>query len=88
MALLTSHNLGSNFEGADGASSYGTPVDNGDFYTFNGADGLYYGSDWGDETAYRLFNATTFALKGRVAEDPRSTATLHQVIDGVCTRLN
>ena len=44
--------------------------------------------DWGGETAYRLFNATTFALKGRVSEDPRGTAKLHQVIDGVCTRLN
>lgn len=44
--------------------------------------------DWGDRTAWRLFNATTFALTGRVAEDPRTTQTLHNVIDGVCQRLN
>lgn len=44
--------------------------------------------DWGDRTAWRLFNATTFALQGRVAEDPRTTQRLHQVIDGVCKRVN
>lgn len=40
--------------------------------------------DWGDGTAWRLFNATTFALAGRVAEDPGITSRLHQVIDGYC----
>jgi hypothetical protein len=40
--------------------------------------------DWGDKTAYRLFNAATFALTGRVAENPSITRKLHQVIDGVC----
>lgn len=40
--------------------------------------------DWGDKTAYRLFNATTFALTGKVAENPAVTSRLHQVIDGVC----
>lgn len=40
--------------------------------------------DWGHETAWRLFNATTFALNGRVAEDPGVTSRLHQVVDGVC----
>lgn len=44
--------------------------------------------DWGDETAWRLFNATTFALTGKVAENPSSTTELHRVIDGVCQRLN
>jgi hypothetical protein len=44
--------------------------------------------DWGDKTAYRLFNATTFALTGRVAENPSITRKLHQVIDGVCQRLD
>lgn len=40
--------------------------------------------DWGDKTAYRLFNATTFALTGKVAEAPHLTKKLHTVIDGVC----
>ena len=43
--------------------------------------------DWGDKTPWRLFNATTFALAGRVAENPTATQRLHEVIDGVCTRL-
>lgn len=41
--------------------------------------------DWGDRTAWRMFNATTFVLNGRVAEDPTVTGKLHQVIDGCCT---
>lgn len=40
--------------------------------------------DWGDETAYRLFNAATFALNGRVVENPTATTTLHRIIDEVC----
>lgn len=40
--------------------------------------------DWGDETAWRLFNAATYTLTGRVAENPQVTRQLHQVIDGVC----
>jgi hypothetical protein len=40
--------------------------------------------DWGDKTAYRLFNATTYALTGRVAENPTLTRKLHRVIDGTC----
>ncbi|WP_439924566.1 DUF932 domain-containing protein [Nitrobacter sp. JJSN] len=44
--------------------------------------------DWGDRTAWRLFNAATFALAGKVAERPQITSDLHDVIDGVCTRLN
>lgn len=40
--------------------------------------------DWGDETAWRAFNAVTFALRGRVAESPNLTRTLHTVIDGFC----
>jgi hypothetical protein len=39
--------------------------------------------DWGDKTVWRLFNATTFALAGKVAENPGLTKRLHQVIDGV-----
>jgi hypothetical protein len=40
--------------------------------------------DWGSETAWRLFNAATFALTGKVAEDPAVTNRLHNVIDGFC----
>lgn len=40
--------------------------------------------DWGDKTAWRLFNATTFALAGKVAERPALTKQLHQVIDLTC----
>ena len=43
--------------------------------------------DWGDKTPWRLFNATTFALTGKVAENPASTRVLHEVIDGVCERV-
>ena len=44
--------------------------------------------DWGDKTPWRLFNAATFALTGRVAENPTITRQLHEVIDGVCERIN
>jgi hypothetical protein len=37
--------------------------------------------DWGNRTAWRLFNAATFALEGKVAEKPDLTKRLHQVID-------
>jgi hypothetical protein len=40
--------------------------------------------DWGDKTAWRLLNAATFSLAGKVAERPALTQQLHQVIDGVC----
>lgn len=35
-----------------------------------------------ERTAWRLFNATTHALSGRVAENPSLTSRLHTVIDG------
>jgi hypothetical protein len=38
--------------------------------------------NWGPRTAWRLFNAATFALAGKVAEKPDLTKQLHQVIDG------
>ena len=44
--------------------------------------------DWGDKTAWRLFNAATFALAGKVAERPDLTKQLHTVIDGTCQRLH
>jgi uncharacterized protein DUF932 len=40
--------------------------------------------DWGSKTAWRLLNAATFALAGKVAERPQLTQQLHEVIDGVC----
>jgi len=44
--------------------------------------------DWGERTAYRLFNAATHALDGRIAENPIVTAKLHKVIDGVCEHVH
>jgi hypothetical protein len=44
--------------------------------------------DWGDRTAWRLFNAATFALAGKVTEKPDLTKQLHAVIDGTCERLH
>lgn len=41
--------------------------------------------DWGEKSVWRLFNAATFALKGRVAERPQITTQLHQIMDEVCT---
>jgi hypothetical protein len=43
--------------------------------------------EWGDKTAWRLFNAATFALAGRVVENNDLTPRLHKIIDGVCQRL-
>ncbi|MCE8534749.1 DUF932 domain-containing protein [Ruegeria pomeroyi] len=40
--------------------------------------------DWGDKTAWRLFNAVTFVLSGRVAENPSVTRDLHGVIGDLC----
>lgn len=39
--------------------------------------------DWGSKSAWRMFNAATYALAGKVAERPDLTKRLHQVIDGV-----
>lgn len=39
--------------------------------------------DWGEKRVWRLFNATTFALNGKVAEQPTITATLHRICDEV-----
>src|SRR6202162_1128593 len=44
--------------------------------------------EFDQRNAWRLFNAATFALTGRVVENPTATPKLHKVIDGVCTRLN
>jgi hypothetical protein len=43
--------------------------------------------DWGGQTAWRMFNAATFALTGRVMDNPDVTPRLFKVIDGVCERL-
>lgn len=39
--------------------------------------------DWGDKSCWRLFNAATFALAGRVAERPTITRDLHTILDDV-----
>ncbi len=39
-------------------------------------------------TAWRLFNAVTFVLNGRIIGEPQSTEGLHHIIDGVCTRIS
>jgi hypothetical protein len=38
----------------------------------------------GDKTAWRLFNAATRALNGKVVENPGLTPKLHKIIDGLC----
>ncbi len=43
--------------------------------------------DWGDKAAWRLFNAATYALNGKVIEQSDVTPRLHKIIDGVCERL-
>ena len=40
--------------------------------------------DWGDKTGWRLFNAATLALTGKVSENPKVTSALHTILDGVC----
>ena len=40
--------------------------------------------DFAERNAWRLFNAATYALTGRVVEKPQATPMLHKVIDGVC----
>jgi hypothetical protein len=40
--------------------------------------------DLENPTAWRLFNAVTYALRGRVIDNPNSTTKLHQVIDSLC----
>lgn len=44
--------------------------------------------DWGNKSAWRLFNAATFALAGKVAERPDLTKQLHQIIDGTCETIH
>jgi hypothetical protein len=44
--------------------------------------------EFDQRNAWRLFNATTFALNGRIAENPGITRRLHTVIDGVCDQIN
>ena len=44
--------------------------------------------DWGQPSAWRLFNAVTFALTGKVAENPAATRDLHQLIDVQCELAN
>jgi hypothetical protein len=41
-----------------------------------------------ERSAWRLFNAATFALSGRVIEHVSATPKLHKIIDGVCETLH
>jgi hypothetical protein len=43
--------------------------------------------DWGEKTGWRLFNAATFALAGKVAERPALTQHLHDVLRAVCDEM-
>ncbi len=40
-----------------------------------------------ERNAWRLFNAATYALTGRVVENPNATPKLHKVIDSVCEHI-
>jgi hypothetical protein len=40
-----------------------------------------------ERSAWRLFNAATFALTGKVVENPAATPKLHKVIDAACEHL-
>jgi hypothetical protein len=40
--------------------------------------------DLEERSAWRLLNATTYALRGRVMERTEATPKLHQILDGVC----
>lgn len=44
--------------------------------------------DWGPPTAWRMFNAVTHTLTGKVAEAPHLTKNLHTVLDSVCQRVH
>jgi hypothetical protein len=44
--------------------------------------------DWGEKAAWRLFNAATFALAGKVVEQADVTPRLHKIVDAVCTELH
>ena len=44
-------------------------------------------AEFNDRNAWRLFNAATYVLTGRVVENPTITQRLHNVIDSVCERL-
>jgi len=43
--------------------------------------------EFNERNAWRLFNATTFILTGKVVENPNVTPRLHEVIDGVCEHI-
>jgi len=43
--------------------------------------------DLEDRNAWRLFNAVTHSLNGRVMDKPEATPLLHKIIDGVCQEM-
>jgi hypothetical protein len=42
----------------------------------------------GDKSGWRLCNAATFALTGKVSENPKATSDLHKILDGVCEHID
>ncbi|MPY73104.1 MAG: hypothetical protein GEU87_02485 [Alphaproteobacteria bacterium] len=40
--------------------------------------------EFAERDAWRLFNATTFALTGRIVDRPEATPKLFKIIDAVC----
>lgn len=44
--------------------------------------------DWGNGSAFHLFNAATFVLSGKIVENPSVTTKLHKIIDGVCEHIH
>ncbi len=42
--------------------------------------------EFGERNCWRLFNAATFALNGKVVANPQATQTLHHIIDDVAER--
>jgi len=51
MSYADIHDIGGDDEGLDGGTALNAPTDNDTYYTFNGtSQGIYFGSDWGDET--------------------------------------
>ena len=43
--------------------------------------------EFGERNAWRLFNAATYALTGRVVDRPEATPKLYKIMDGVCEHI-
>jgi hypothetical protein len=42
----------------------------------------------GDKSGWRLCSVATFALTGKVSENPKATSDLHKIRDGVCEHID